>query len=229
MSQINIILLLVLAFATIFSIENWSQQLSLVFLGTQTIPLPLSLWVLLSIAAGATTSWFLATLSPKPPQPPFPRGAGGDARPPITPPPPHPRNEAIPKRDKDWFDQPPAPTTPHKEKEQWEHEEENWVDEGEDQAEPQPPAIYEIPQQPKSESWSGSVYSYTYKPTPEPPEDTPEPDPEPPSIPSHKPPVQDAKYRIIVPPTSPVTPPSNPSSTAPEDDWEKPANNSDDW
>ncbi|WP_199249750.1 LapA family protein [[Phormidium] sp. ETS-05] len=106
MSQINIILLLLLSVATIFTIENWSQPLSLVFLGTQTIPLPLSLWVLLSIAAGAATSWFLATLAPT-----HRHAINPTPRPPVTPttPPPRPRDEAIPKRDKDWFDQPPPP------------------------------------------------------------------------------------------------------------------------
>lgn len=231
MSQINIILLLLLSVATIFTIENWSQPLSLVFLGTQTIPLPLSLWVLLSVAAGAATSWFLATLSPthrhavnptpRPPVTPTPR-------PPVTPtsPPPRPRDEAIPKRDKDWFDQPATPATPDTEDEQWDQDEENWVDEGEDQGEPEPPIIYEVPQKPKSESWSGSVYSYTYQPTPEP---EPEAEPEPPSSPSQKPPVQDTRYRIIVTPSSSVSSPPKPSATPPEDDWEKPANNSDDW
>ncbi|GAB4284598.1 MAG: hypothetical protein Fur0025_15450 [Oscillatoriaceae cyanobacterium] len=232
MSQINIILLLLLSVATIFTIENWSQPLSLVFLGTQTIPLPLSLWVLLSVAAGAATSWFLATLSPT-----HRHAVNPTPRPPVTPttPPPRPRDEAIPKRDKDWFDQPPTPTTPDTENEQWDQDEENWVDEGEDQGEPEPPIIYEIPQKPKSESWSGSVYSYTYQPPPETPANTPEPEPEPepepkpPSNPRPQPPVQDARYRVIVTPASTAPPPAKPSSTPPEDDWEKPADNSDDW
>lgn len=43
-------------------LQNWSPVLPLVFLGLQTQALPLAVWILLSIAAGASTSLFITSL-----------------------------------------------------------------------------------------------------------------------------------------------------------------------
>ncbi len=43
-------------------LQNWSPVLPLVFLGLQTQALPLAVWILLSIAAGAITSLFITSL-----------------------------------------------------------------------------------------------------------------------------------------------------------------------
>lgn len=43
-------------------LQNWSPVLPLVFLGLQTQALPLAVWILLSIAAGAVTSLFITSL-----------------------------------------------------------------------------------------------------------------------------------------------------------------------
>lgn len=56
------LLLVVLGGLTLLLLQNWSPVLPLVFLGLQTQALPLAVWILLSIAAGATTSLFITSL-----------------------------------------------------------------------------------------------------------------------------------------------------------------------
>ncbi|MCT7952143.1 LapA family protein [Ancylothrix sp. C2] len=78
---------------------------------------------------------------------------------------------------------------------------------------------YEASQEPKSTSWTGSVYSYSYRESAE---------SEPPKIeliPDKKTePVTDADYRVIIPPPAPTPPPPV------EDDWgKKKKPKSDDW
>jgi uncharacterized integral membrane protein len=63
MAIIRIILLLVvLGGLTLLLVQNWSPVLPLVFLGVRTQALPLAVWILLSIAAGAFTSLFITGL-----------------------------------------------------------------------------------------------------------------------------------------------------------------------
>ena len=56
------LLLVVLGGLTLLLLQNWSPVLPLVFLGLQTQALPLAVWILLSIAAGAITSLFITSL-----------------------------------------------------------------------------------------------------------------------------------------------------------------------
>lgn len=51
-----ILLLVVLGSLTLLLVQNWSPVLPLVFLGMSTQALPLAVWILLSVAAGAFTS-----------------------------------------------------------------------------------------------------------------------------------------------------------------------------
>jgi hypothetical protein len=51
-----LLLLLILVGLAAFTLQNWVFQLPLVFLGQQTLVLPLSVWVLGAIAAGALTT-----------------------------------------------------------------------------------------------------------------------------------------------------------------------------
>jgi hypothetical protein len=57
-----ILLVVVLGGLTLLLVQNLSPALPLVFLGMRTQPLPLALWILFSIAAGAVTSLLIATL-----------------------------------------------------------------------------------------------------------------------------------------------------------------------
>ncbi len=79
---------------------------------------------------------------------------------------------------------------------------------------------YEVSQAPKSSSWTGSVYSYTYRESAEPEAEKIE------LIPEKKTePVTDADYRVIIPPPASNTPPP-----PVEDDWgKKKKPKSDDW
>jgi len=62
MAAIRFFLLLVLLGGlTVLLVQNWTPVLPLVFLGGQTQALPLSIWILFSVAAGAITSIFIAT------------------------------------------------------------------------------------------------------------------------------------------------------------------------
>lgn len=57
-----LLLLLVLGGLTLLLVQNWSPVLPLVFLGMATGSLPLAVWILLSIAAGAFTSLLITGL-----------------------------------------------------------------------------------------------------------------------------------------------------------------------
>nr|WP_290221996.1 LapA family protein [Trichocoleus desertorum] len=57
-----LLLLLILVGLAAFTLQNWAFQIPLVFLGKQTLVLPLSVWVLGAIAAGALTTLFLTAL-----------------------------------------------------------------------------------------------------------------------------------------------------------------------
>ncbi|MGL5081641.1 MAG: hypothetical protein ACRC8A_09145 [Microcoleaceae cyanobacterium] len=61
-STLLISLLAILAALSVLVFQNFSPALSLVFLGTQSPALPLSLWILMAIAAGLLTSLLIFTL-----------------------------------------------------------------------------------------------------------------------------------------------------------------------
>ena len=56
------LLLVVLGGLTLLLAQNWLPGLQLVFMGVKTQPLPLALWILISLAAGANTSLFITSL-----------------------------------------------------------------------------------------------------------------------------------------------------------------------
>lgn len=63
MPMIRIVLLLVvLGGLTLLLAQNWSPVLPLVFLGIKTQALPLALWILIGVGAGAGTSLFITGL-----------------------------------------------------------------------------------------------------------------------------------------------------------------------
>jgi hypothetical protein len=57
-----ILLLVVIGGLTLLLVQNWSPVLPLVFLGMQTQPLPLAMWILFSTTAGAITTVFITFL-----------------------------------------------------------------------------------------------------------------------------------------------------------------------
>lgn len=56
------LLLVVLGGLTLLLVQNWSPVLPLIFLGLKTQALPLAIWILFSITAGAFTSLFITAL-----------------------------------------------------------------------------------------------------------------------------------------------------------------------
>jgi hypothetical protein len=58
-----IILIFLLGGLTLFLVQNFSPALPLVFFGLRTQPLPLALWILSSLLAGASTSILINSLS----------------------------------------------------------------------------------------------------------------------------------------------------------------------
>jgi hypothetical protein len=153
-----VFVLLIVAVLTLFTLQNWSASLQLMFLGVRSPALPLPLWILSALAAGAATSVvisilfrltrFTAQRSVRRPteQRPDPiyrapsRESAAAARPP---------RQAAKESDwdedaSDWFDDDGS----------------DWTDEGR----PKPRTDFETPnRQPQSGSRSGSSYSYTYR------------------------------------------------------------------
>lgn len=206
MSLIRIVLLLlVVGGLALFTLSNLSPVLSLVFLGMQTATLPLSAWIGIAIAAGAITSFVLQFLSylqrgystrrfeepdAAPPQSPsfrresYANPAAGQT--PYTPPPPPPEtprssttSDWEEKSDEDWdFDEERPTGTPQSDR-----------------------SNYEVKQEPKTGSQSGSVYSYGYREQSN-------------SGVGKADAVYDANYRVITPPSQkPVEPEDD------EEDW----------
>lgn len=232
-----IIILTIIGGLILFAWQNLSPSLALVFFGWQSATLPLSVWILMAIAAGFFTAILISglfqafqTLT----EPDRPHSSASAAK---STPPRYSQNFEEEEETTAEFDQPnysqwqvnsPSVTEPVKPKpsqtkpsqsqilaEDWEtdvqplnpswsgakpsthasegfnldkedvdtaeaeEDKENWVDEE--------PPNYETEQTPKTESWSGSVYSYGYRDTGE-------------SGVGQSEAVYDADYRVIVPP-----------------------------
>lgn len=211
----NVLLLGVVGGLGLFVAQNWSSSaLAIMFLGMKTPVLPLAVWILIALIAGFLTSCFLQLfssllLSPSPAR----------IRRPAVPRPSRPRPEpaerrewreasdAVPEQedvtaysadqDSDWDDEP-------EEADEWE----DWEEE-----EPAPrtksyqtveekPRDYEVRQEPKSVSRSGSVYSYSYQ------------EPSGSGVGKTED-VYDAEYTLITPPS----PEYDPQTNQQKDDW----------
>lgn len=217
MPVIRIVLLVsVVGGLTLFALSNLSPVLPLVFLGTQTLALPLAIWVGGAIAAGAITSFFLQALNAL---------LNGDSiQEPVTPRDIPPRNRPFERESPEpqrFYTPPPPETATNRDGSDWEEpNDENWDFEEEsaratsnqqeferDRTTPPPPGdrtSYEAKQEPKTGSQSGSVYSYSYR---EPSE----------SGVGKADAVYDANYRVITPP---YQPPAEPEEEKEDDeDW----------
>ncbi|MBZ8181970.1 LapA family protein [Oscillatoria salina] len=218
MSAIQLVLtLLILGGIIVFLLQNWSPVLPLVFFGTQTVALPLAVWILLFAIAGILTSACLQVLNYRPrykndagfreiksEEPPSPRSprrettvSGSRGAEPNSMPPPSPPPQT--NTDSDWIDdnddwdleEPPAqPTNPTSFKTS--------------QADAR---FYEVKRQPQNISRTGSVYSYSYR------------DKEQTSSTPGEQQIVDAKYRVITPPLRENTYESVPEKKIDEEDW----------
>ncbi|WP_155968301.1 hypothetical protein [Kamptonema formosum] len=252
----------------IFAAQNLSPVLPLVFLGAQSVALPLSVWVLLAVAAGVLTEEAIAGLfrlsnylfeqqlpARRREAPPLPRreyageprrepapqqpasswpsnlgaaaagGAAGfaaasataaasqwrDEEEPVdrTPSSLDRENDSEPAgySSEDREDREPPVVDDDSFYQEWEEEERQ----AQARAEREPEtgsATYEVKQEPTASSWSGTIYSYSYR---EPSQ----------SGVGRTESVYDADYRVI---KSPQQQPK-----AEEDDWESKGNQNDDW
>lgn len=212
-----VLLVLVVGGLTLFALSNSSSVLPLVFLGSRTVALPLATWIGIAIAAGAGTSFFLQLLSylsrgysprrveaadefddnevpprsrsferePEETPKPEPETRYTPPPPPATPPPPRRDSDTLDWEErvsKDWdFEEEPTPPKASR----------SDVD-FDDSSNPQAARTnYEVRQEPKTSSQSGSVYSYTYREHGE-------------SGVGKADAVYDANYRLITPPYQPT-------------------------
>lgn len=271
-----VFLLVIVVGLTIFALQNVEPALSLVFLGIRSPALPVSIWILLSIAAGVVTSLLISGLLGFSNYLSQPRGrTGSDSRnrpdtfptekkTPYAPPPPPRKQEIDPDRNwenpetqtasgyrteygtpagynsRTFLQENPVPN-PRNAKDYAQpgtsvaaDDEDDWVSDSSkigsqdtdddwgvvDRELPDRPPIkdvavpnpreYETKQQPKSQSWAGSVYSYGYR------------DPNKSGV-GQTESVYDAEYRVLVPPEGAIP------QTG---EWEAPKNKSedeDDW
>lgn len=268
-----VFLLVIVVGLTIFALQNVEPALSLVFLGVRSPAVPLSIWILLSMAVGALTSLLISGLlafsnylsptrdrtgrSSRSRPDTFPE----DSRTPYTPPPPPRKQEIDPALNREnsqtqaagsyrteygtsagysartFYQETPNPDAAKDYAQpgtsQAADDEDDWVsdgsksgsqggddDWGDDRDFPAGPPVndvaganprdYEAKQEPKSQSWAGSVYSYGYR------------DPNQSGV-GQTESVYDADYRVIVPPQEAIPKPAdqapkNPSAET-EDDW----------
>lgn len=214
----NVLLLVALGGSIIFALQNTSPSLPLVFLGTKSLPLPLSVWILGAIAVGAIASWTISVffrlynywgVQDSRPRRRRSRSSDTNGEPIPSGPsswssaqtnesdrrnygnvPPYVSTEPVPPRDwggtatriqsNEEQNRPRREEPVNKAGENYasDPDEENWIDEDEDYIDesdvPTPEyeedrefqasqVNYEVVQEPSSESWSGSMYSYSYK------------------------------------------------------------------
>lgn len=186
-----ITLLILVGGLAIFTIQNLTPSLPLIFLGNQLPALPLSLWILIAITAGILTYWMIAQLfqfsntnlkasttfqgSSKPPVEPDRNASWG-----YTSPPPEPPQPSVYTRYDSVSNSEPETSDGEGSNDDWETKVKPFNPSWDAEEKPsvsQPASnssysnnspdseskVYETEQQPKSESWSGSVYSYGYR------------------------------------------------------------------
>lgn len=274
MSEIrNLLLLASAVFLVIFAAQNLSPSLSLVFLGMQSVALPLSAWVILAFVFGIITSFLISALFKlsnyqleqelsahrRPRQIPSEStqwvAANASRKSSYVESPADVRSKsnrsvAISQPPQDDADEPlHSKATANYAKysepevhdddsfyEEWEEEEKRArldIEEKEEKdfssSSPKNSVsdeapIYEIKQEPKSISWSGTIYSYTYRSADDSESETP---------PETANSVADAEYRVIQPPVrdlvseqpiQDITP-----KQPPEDDWSNKKKKKTDW
>ncbi|MDD1418378.1 LapA family protein [Dolichospermum sp. ST_sed1] len=187
-----IILLTVVLGLILLLVQNLSPSLPIVFVGMRTLPLPLALWILLSITAGIFTSLIITSLlkfatslslqeqQPIPKSIPTPPRVRQNTPPPKSPPPPV--NQVDDEFD-DWD------TNRHQD---------DWNDEENSES------VEETsPSQQSSSSRSSSVYSYSSQ------------EPKNTAVGKTES-VYDADYRVIIPPS----PKSGKNQATDDDDWD---------
>ncbi len=199
-----ILLVMVLGGLTLLLVQNLSPVLPLVFLGVGTKPLPLALWILLSVVAGAFTSVSISALMKLPNL--LPRQSPVS---PFTKTTTQPRPQTSRREDptsgfrSSSSSASKTDDAPNPEFDDWETNstDDDWNFEDKPKTAPNS-KNYESQKPPTSSSQSGSVYSYGYR------------EPKNTAVGKTES-VYDADYRVIVPPYKPPT-----TNQTDEDDWD---------
>src|SRR6476646_8145169 len=209
-----LLLLLILVGLAAFTLQNWAFQLPLVFLGKQTLVLPLSVWVLGAIAAGALTTLLFTGLLQLSNTLAIRKVRGRVAAASRL------ETEAAASRS-NWDNS--SSRSPSNPSSYSRADSEGFTDESdfgaeEEEADPvdrtgyaadyeRDRTTYEVPQEPTSSYRSGSSYSYSYK----------EPNT---SGVGRSESVYDADYRVIIPPPQPLEEPEDDYGFEEDEDFE---------
>jgi uncharacterized integral membrane protein len=205
-----ILLILPIAALALLLLQNWTPMLPLVFLGTQTQPLPLGMWILLSTTAGALTSLLITSLFQL-------ANYFSGSKPATRRPSAYSQRASSTPAEESRYQTPASPPPEHNTTDtttdfvdDWDLDNKNvdWDIEAQQAPTPNPQSTevrdsntYSQNQQPKSSSQSGSVYSYSYRESKKSGNRKTES-------------IYDADYRVIVPPYQPPQ-----TEQADEDDW----------
>lgn len=215
MSVIRLILLLaVLGCLTLLLVQNWSPVLPLVFLGLQSQPLPLSMWILFSVVAGAFTSLFITgcfQLSNY-----FAQSKPRKRRKAAETSPPRSTQSSKANYTAANTSQPKTASTTSDNFNEWESDasDDDWDFDAKTDKTPkydtQEPVKdrtnYEVNNEPKSSSRSGSVYSYSYR------------EPSNSGVGKTES-VYDADYRVLTPPYQQSNTSNTSNTSQDDDDW----------
>lgn len=165
-----VLLLVVLGGLTLLLAQNWSPVLPLVFLGMRTQALPLAVWILSAVSAGAFTSLLIAglfklsnyfasgqprtqRLGVKAAQRSSSTQRSSDASSANSR--PMPETNSTPNDTSDWDTNPTD--------DDWDFDEDTDKSRNDPQNTVRDSTTYEVNTEPKSGSRSGSVYSYSYR------------------------------------------------------------------
>jgi uncharacterized integral membrane protein len=174
-----LLLLAIAGVLILFTLSNWGVTMQLTFLGMRSIAFPLPLWILGAITAGILTTLVITALFGLTSYTAR-RSGRRTKRPPVE------QNSY-----NDYSYTPPSNRGPETRiQDDWEEDASDWFDDSGDWTDGSTARSrrtdYEVRQNPKSGSRSGSTYSYTYRA----PRSTPDPSQS----------VVDADYRVIIPP-----------------------------
>jgi hypothetical protein len=205
-----LLLLVVLGGLALLPLQNMSPVLSIVFLGMKTQALPVAVWVLMALAAGFFTSTLLGLLSYLQSRPLQARIRQLEAEPPRASAKASESSKTTSQQTS--YAPPQQQTTTTDDASDWDvedssGEEEEWdFDEkpattSSNQTVDRNPTDYEVKQEPKSSTRTGTVYSYGYR------------EPKNSGV-GRTEAVYDANYRVITPPYRDT---SNQQQS--EDDW----------
>jgi len=190
-----VLVLVILSGLALFTLQNATPPIALVFLGRQTLTLPLSVWILGAIVTGAITTLLLNALFQLSNSAAVRRSRRVNSSTDPTPNPTPPRSP--------WQSNPSTSSYGAPSQSSYDETDSDFDDEEYSAADPDEPSDrprydsydrtdYEVPQEPQRSYQSGSSYSYSYRDA-----NT--------SGAGRAESVYDAEYRVIIPPQPPAS------------------------